>query len=83
MDKAIHVARSEVTEVHNWVDVTNVVGLSVVVPGHDFDDIWFNLNGLLPTVLPEPVRLFYPVLVTAEILELPGRNSYGRSVRIL
>ena len=53
----------------------DVVGLAIVVPGDNLDDIRVDLvDGLLPAVVPERVTLLYPA-VTAKALELPRGNS--------
>ena len=75
MYETVNVVRSLLSKIDVGVDVTDVVRLSIVIPCNYFDNVGFDLNSLFPTVIPQCVTEFYPVILRVDVLELPRRDA--------
>jgi hypothetical protein len=56
MHKPVHIHAAVVAEIGLRVEVGDVVGFEIVVPGDDLDDVGYHIvDCLLPTMFPECV----------------------------
>lgn len=70
-----------------WKIGLNVVRLAEVIPGHNLDGVWLEMEGLLPPIEPYTVSSPDPSFVVSRQISLePGRYAhhdilFGRSER--